>query len=123
MGIISNSAFSRSWMIRLSESFSEVDLPYANEIVLEKTVQIIRSEQFLKLEDIRFSLDSIIEKKDFTILNASHILGMGFTIKLLKTSEYETKFQILICDRELKRRDDLENLMIRHIKTNLSYKN
>jgi len=123
MGILSNSAFSRSWMIRLSESFSEVSLPYANEIVLEKTVQIIRTEKFLKVEDIRFSLDSISEKKDVTIINASHILGMGFTIKLVSVSEYETKFQILICDNEMRRKSDLEDAMIRHIKSSLNYKN
>jgi hypothetical protein len=123
MGILSNSAFSRSWMIRLSESFSEVSLPYANEIVLEKTVQIIRTEKFLKVEDIRFSLDSISEKKGVTIINASHILGMGFTIKLVSVSEYETKFQILICDNEMRRKSDLEDAMIRHIKSSLNYKN
>jgi hypothetical protein len=123
MGILSNSAFSRSWMIRLSESFSEVSLPYANEIVLEKTVQIIRTEKFLKVEDIRFSLDSISEKKGITTINASHILGMGFTIRLVSVSEYETKFQILICDNEMNRKNDLEDSMIRHIKSSLNHKN
>jgi hypothetical protein len=123
MGILSNSAFSRSWMIRLSESFSEITLPYADEIILEKTVQIIRTEGFLKIEDIRFSLDSVVEKKGAIILHASHILGFGFTINLIATAEYETKFQILICDNEMKRRKDLENQMIVQLKTNLQYRN
>lgn len=123
MGILSNSAFSRSWMIRLSESFSEVTLPFANEIVLEKTLQIIRSENFLKISDIRFSLDSITEKKGHTAINASHILGFGFTIKLVHISEYESKFQIIICDQMMRRRNDLEDLMIKHLRLSLNFKN
>jgi hypothetical protein len=120
MGILSNSAFSRSWMIRLSESFSETSLAYASEIVLEKTLQIIRSGSFLKIDDIRFSLDSVIEKKDFTYINASHILGMGFTIRLHAVSEYETKFQIIICDKHMKRDMPLEKLVIQNIKSQLA---
>lgn len=108
MGILSNSAFSRSWMIRLSESFTEVDLPYANEIVLEKIMEVIRTESFLKPGDIRFSLDSVNEKGGKTIINGSHVLGMGFTIRIIPKSEYESKVQIVFCDKDLNRLEKTE---------------
>jgi hypothetical protein len=116
MGILSNSAFSRSWMIRLSESFSEVDLPYAKEIVLEKIIEIIRSEQFLKQNDIRFSLDSVIEKGAKTIIHGSHVLGMGFTIRIVPKSEYESRVQFVFCDKDLSRLVNLESDFFIHLK-------
>lgn len=109
MGILSNSAFSRSWMIRLSESFNEIDLPYASEIVLEKVLDIIRTEPTLKIGDIRFSLDSIIEKGNKTTVNGSHILGMGFTIRIVPISEYMCKVLFIFCDKDLKRIDNVES--------------
>lgn len=115
MGILSNSAFSRSWMIRLSESFSEVDLPYANEIVLEKIIEIIRSEPCLKPNDIRFSLDSVSEKRNRTIIHGSHVLGMGFTIRIAQKSEYESNVQLVFCDKDLNRLDNLEKEFSKHL--------
>ena len=116
MGILSNSAFSRSLMIRLSESFSEINLPYANEIAQEKVVQILRSETFLKIDDIRFSLDSIQEKGDKAIINGSHVLGMGFTIRIVPISEYESKIQLIFCDKELNRLEKIEKDFISQLK-------
>jgi hypothetical protein len=116
MGILSNSAFSRSWMIRLSESFKEVDLPFASEIVLEKIVDIIRTESSLKISDIRFSLDSIIEKNYKTTVHGSHILGMGFTIRIVRISEYECKVLLMFCDKDLKRIEDIEKEFVALLK-------
>jgi hypothetical protein len=116
MGILSNNAFSRSLMIRLSESFSEINLPYANEISQEKVVQILRTETFLKIDDIRFSLDSIQEKGEKTIINGSHVLGMGFTIRIVPISEYESKIQLIFCDKELNRLEKIEKDFISQLK-------
>lgn len=116
MGILSNNAFSRGLMIRLSESFSEINLPYANEISQEKVVQILRTEPFLKIDDIRFSLDSIQEKGGKTTINGSHVLGMGFTIRIVPISEYESRIQLIFCDKELNRLEKIERDFISQLK-------
>jgi hypothetical protein len=103
-------------MIRFSESFKEVDLPFASEIVLEKIVDIIRTESSLKISDIRFSLDSITEKGGKTTVHGSHVLGMGFTIRIVPISEYECKVLLIFCDKELKRIEKVEKEFVSQLK-------
>lgn len=121
MGLISNSAFSRSWMIRLTESFSHRDLPFAAELVEEKVVAAIRTAQCLRFNGVRFTLDAMQRKSNMINIHSSHLLGYGMTIQLLKVSEYETSINVLICDLQMERMKDLENEFIEEVK-NLLYR-
>lgn len=117
MGLITNSAFSRSWMIRLTESFTHSDLPFAIELVEEKVVAAIRSASCLRFDGVRFTLDSINRRGTLVNIHSSHLLGYGITIKLVKKTEYETSLNILICNAQMERQKELEKELISEIKS------
>lgn len=116
MGLIANNAFSRSWIIRLSESFTSRSYPFAIELIEEKMVSCIRTSSSLKIEGIRFTLDQIQEKENQIKIHASHILGYGMTVRLLKKAEYETEVQIFICEKKLNRVSRLEEAFLSDLK-------
>lgn len=116
MGLLTNSAFSRSWLIRISESYSHKDLPFAMELVEEKVVCAIRSSKCLRMEGVRFTLDSIHHKDHHSKVHASHILGSGLTVQLIKKSEYETAVNVIICNLRLERLKNLELQFLAELK-------
>lgn len=119
MGILSNSAFSRSLVIRWSDSFLSHELSYAAEIIVEHAAHVIRTSDNLKIKDVRFSLDKISETPRSKIINASHILGYGLTLQLIPISEYSTLVKIYFCDDKLHRKEDLEHRLLDGIKRSL----
>jgi hypothetical protein len=121
MGLIANSAFSRSWIIRLSESFTSRSYPFAIELIEEKMVSCIRTSPNLKIEGIRFTLDQIQEKENQIKIHASHILGYGLTARLLKKAEYETEVQIFICAKKLSRVKRLEEAFLLDLKNSIYF--
>lgn len=112
MGILANTAFSRGLLIRFSEAYTEKAFPYAKEYMEEKVMYIIRTATNLRIENMKFTLDSIQNRSNQTIINASHILGSGMTIRLLKKSEYETDIQVIVCDKNLHRKVMMEKIII-----------
>lgn len=119
MALIANSAFSRSWIIRLSEAYTSRGFPFPIETVEEKIVSIIRSSPILRIEGTRFTLDAIHEKENNIKIHASHILGFGLTINLIKNGEYETDVQIIVCSKNLQRNIKIEESLILELKNNL----
>ena len=115
MGILSNSAFSRSLVIRWSDSFLSHELSYAAEIIVEHAAHVIRTSDDLKIKDVRFSLDKVSETSKSKIINASHILGYGLTLKLISLSEYSTLVKIYFCDDKLHRKEELERKLLNGI--------
>lgn len=119
MGILSNSAFSRSLVIRWSDSFLSKELSYAAEIVVEHTAHVIRTSDDLKIKDVRFTLDKISESSKSIVINASHILGFGLTVQLIALTEYSTLVKIYFCDEKLHRKEDLERRLLEGIQKSL----
>lgn len=116
MGLIANSAFSRSWMIRLSEAYTSMSFPFAIEMVEDKVVSTIRTSPLLRIDGTRFTLEGIHEKENNIKVHANHILGWGITFSLIKKGEYETEIQVIICSHNLKRNVKLEEGLISEIK-------
>lgn len=121
MGILSNSAFSRSLVIRWSDSFLSKELSYAAEIIVEHTAHVIRTSDDLKIKDVRFTLDKISESSKSTVINASHILGYGLTVQLISLAEYSTLIKIYFCDEKLHRKADLERRLLDGILESLQH--
>ncbi len=121
MGILANTAFSRKLLIRFSEAYSERAFPYAMEYMEEKLMYIIRTAMNLRVENMKFTLDSIQNRANETVIDASHILGFGMTIKLRKKSEYETDVQVIVCDKNLHRKVILEKILIDNLVESLKH--
>lgn len=120
MSILTNNAFSRSLLIRFTEAYSTKTFPYALEYIEEKLVYVIRNAEGLRIDNIKFSLDKVQTKSNHSIINASHILGAGATIKLIKRSEYETDLQVIFCDKKMIRNAELERILIHEITDKIS---
>lgn len=119
MGLIANSAFSRSWIIRLSEAYTSMSFPFAFEMVEEKVVSLVRTSQLLRIEGTRFTLEGIQEKENNIKVHANHILGWGLTVSILKKGEYETEVQVIICSNNLRRNIKMEESLVSELKLHL----
>lgn len=91
------------------------------EYMEEKLMYIIRTAMNLRVENMKFTLDSIQNRANETVIDASHILGFGMTIKLRKKSEYETDVQVIVCDKNLHRKVILEKILIDNLVESLKH--
>jgi hypothetical protein len=116
MGLLANSAFSRSLIIRLSEAYSHRSYPFAIELMEEKVIAGIRNSAYLRISGIRLTLDNVVHREHEIKIHASNILGFGLTARLVKKAEYETEVQIIVCDKKLERIPILEKEFLNEVK-------